>query len=59
MPIILSTDNSKEVVSKLIIDAFEKVDTEMECIYGEAKKLIETAKDYGLNDLANDMQNRL
>ena len=59
MPLIISTDNSKEVVSKLILDAFEKVDTEMECIYGEAKKLIKTAKDYGLTDLAEDMQNRL
>ena len=31
----------------------------MECIYGQAKKLIETAKHYGLKDLAEDMQNRL
>jgi len=59
MPVILSTDNSKEVVSKLILDAFEKVDIKMECIYGEAKKLIQTAKDYGLTDIAEDMQNRL
>jgi hypothetical protein len=59
MPIILSTDQNKEVISKLILDAFEKVDTEMECIYGQAKKLIETAKHYGLKDLAEDMQNRL
>jgi len=59
MPLIISTDNSKQVVSKLILDAFEKVDSEMECIYGEAKKLIQTAKDYGLTDVAEDMQNRL
>jgi len=59
MPVILSTDQSKEVVSKLISNAFEKVDTDMECIYGQAKKLIETAKDYGLKDLAEDLQNRL
>lgn len=59
MPLIISTDNSKQVVSKLILDAFEKVDSEMECIYGEAKKLIQTAKDYGLTDIAEDMQNRL
>jgi len=59
MCVIISTDNSKEVVSKLILDAFEKIDIEMECIYGEAKKLIQTAKDYGLTDIANDMQNRL
>ena len=31
----------------------------MECIYGEAKKLIQTAKDYGLTDIAEYMQNRL
>ena len=59
MPVILSTDNSKEVVSKLILDAFEKIDIEMECIYGESKKLIQTAKDYGLTDIANYMQKRL
>lgn len=56
---ILSTDSSKEVMTKLISDAFEKVDSDMECIYGQAKKLIETAKQYGLNDLATDLENKL
>lgn len=51
--------NSKETVSRLIRNAFDNVDFSTEFIYGEAKNLIQTANDFGLSELANEMQNDL
>ena len=59
MPVTISSQESKETVSKLIRQAFDRVDFDREYIYGEAARLIQTAKDYGLTELANEMQNDL
>jgi hypothetical protein len=59
MATIISTDTSKQVIEKLIDDAFEKADAEMEHIYGEQKRIIETAKDFGLKEKAIELEARL
>lgn len=51
--------NSIEVVSKLIRKEFENIDWSMDHIYGKSKELIQTAKDFGLTELAEEMQNDL
>lgn len=56
MPTTIAT-NSKETVSRLIRNDFEKIDWSMEYIYGKAHNLIQTARDFGLNDLAEEMLN--
>ena len=53
------TTESKELMHKLISDAFEAVNFEMEFIYKQAPKLIKMAKDYGFTDLAKEMEDNL
>ena len=57
MGTIISTNKSKETVSKLIRDAFDKVDTSMDYIYGKSEELIQTARDFGLEELALELEN--
>lgn len=49
------TQSSIELVSKLLRNEFEQIDFSMEYIYKRAEKLINTARDLGLNDLADEM----
>lgn len=49
--------NSKATVSQLIRTAFDKIDFSMEYIYNKADKLIRTARELGLNDLADELHN--
>jgi len=51
------SSNSKQTVSQLIRNAFDKVDFSMEYIYNESGKLIQTARDLGLNELAEELEN--
>ena len=53
------TTESKELMHKLISDAFEAVNYEMEFVYKQAPKLIKMAKDYGFTDLAKEMEDNL
>lgn len=53
------TTASIELVSNLIRKEFEQVDLNMDYIYGKADKLIATAHDLGLSELANEMSNDL
>jgi hypothetical protein len=50
-------NTSIEIVCKLIRDAFDKVDTDLDYIHDTSNKLIQTAKDFGLTELAEEMQN--
>jgi len=43
MPVKISTDESKEIVKRLIRNAFDKIDRSMDYIYNESDKLISTA----------------
>ena len=48
---------SIEIVSRLIRDAFDNL-TEFDLLFtNKAQNLIQTAKDYGLTELAEEMQN--
>lgn len=58
MPTTIS-HTSKEIVSRLIRQEFESIDWSMEYIYHNAKNLIQTATDFGLTELAEEMQNDL
>ena len=49
------TKSSTELVSRLIKNEFDKIDFTMEYIYNRAEKLINTARDLGLNDLSNEL----
>lgn len=51
------SSNSIETVSNLIRKAFDKIDFKTDYIYNEADKLINTAKDLGLIDLAEELSN--
>ena len=53
------SQGSKKTITKLIRDAFDRIDLDMDFIYGEANRLIQTAKDYGLTELAMEMENDL
>lgn len=53
------TNTSIEIVSNLIRKEFEQVDFSMDYIYNRAEKLIATAKDLGLNELAAEMSDDL
>ena len=55
--VILSTNKSKEIVSRLIRNKFDDY-TEI-WQRSRALEIIETAKHYGLNELAIEMQNDL
>lgn len=50
------TENSKEIVSRLIRNEFENLKFWQDA---EAEKLIQTAKDFGLTELAEQMSNDL
>ena len=56
---VIPTTESKELMHKLISDAFEDVNFEMEFIYKQAPKLIKMAKEYGFTDLAKEMEGNL
>lgn len=56
---ITQTLKSKETLSKIIRNAFDNIDFSMDYIYQEAPELIKTAKDYGLTQLAEEMQSDL
>ena len=49
--------NSKQTVSQLIRNAFDKIDFSMEYIYNKADGLIQTANDLGLHELAEELHN--
>lgn len=49
--------NSKETVSQLIRNAFDKIDFSTDYIYNRADELIQAAKDYGLHELAEELHN--
>lgn len=53
---ITVSEGSVETMSRLIRAEFEKIDFSMEYIYGKADSLIKTARDFGLEDLANEME---
>ena len=54
------TTESKELMHKLISDAFEAINFETEFIsIMQAPKLIKMAKDYGFTDLAKEMEDKL
>jgi hypothetical protein len=59
MPITISTQKSKETITRLIRNDFDKIDFSMDYIYGKAKELIQTAKELGLDELAQEMTNDL
>lgn len=46
---------SIETVSQLIRKEFDSLDLSLDYIYGKAQKLIDTAIDFGLYELANEM----
>ena len=56
MPVKISTEESKEIVKRLIRNAFDKIDSSMDYIYKESDKLITTAQYLGLNELAEEMK---
>ena len=56
---ITITKNSVEIVSRLIRKEFDRVNTGTDYIYKKAPKLIQTAKEWGLLELADEMQNDL
>lgn len=58
MPITI-TEPSKDIVSRLIRNEFDNIDFEMDYIYNKAPQLIKTAKEFGLLELAEKMQNDL
>jgi hypothetical protein len=49
--------NSKETVSRLIRKEFDLIDFNQEYIYEKADKLINTAQEFGLLELAIELQN--
>lgn len=51
------SQGSIETVSRLIRAEFDKIDFSMDYILGKADELIKTAKEYGLYDLAEELQN--
>lgn len=48
---------SIETVSRLIRNEFEKIDWSLEFIYNKADELIQTATDFNLYDLAEELKN--
>jgi hypothetical protein len=56
MPVKISTDESKEIVKRLIRNAFDKIDRSMDFIYNESDKLISTAQHLGLNEFAEELK---
>ena len=56
MSIKISTQKSKETLERLIRDKFHKINFELDYIYNEADTLIQTAENYGLTELANELK---
>lgn len=57
MPIIVSTEKSKEFLKRLIRNEFDNIDLSMDYIYKKSEELIDLAYDLGLTDLAIEMKN--
>ena len=57
MGITVSTIKSRETIARLIRADFDKIDFSMDYIYGKADELIQTAKDFGLIELAEELEN--
>jgi hypothetical protein len=53
------TENSKKIISRLIRKEFDSVDRTFDWISEYSDELINTAKDFELHDLANEMENDL
>ena len=58
MPITIA-ETSRETVSRLIRNEFDNIDMSIDYITGKAERLINTAKDFGLIDLAEEMESDL
>ncbi len=56
MSTTISTEKSRQTISRLIREKFEKIDFSSEYIYHEGQNLIDTARAYGLNELADELQ---
>ena len=56
MPVKISTDESKQIVKRLIRNAFDKIDKSMDYIYKESDKLISTAQYLGFNEFAEELK---
>lgn len=56
---ITLTKPSKSLVKRLIRKEFDEIDVRLEYIYNKAEKLIKTAEEFGLNELAQEMKNDL
>ena len=56
MAISMANDRSKQIMERLIRSEFDKVDLSLEYIYNVSAELIMTAKNYGLNGLAKEME---
>ncbi len=54
----MSYEQSKSIVGRLLRKEFDNLDNEI-ATYEEARELIQVAKDFGLDDLADEMQNDL
>lgn len=50
-------EKPEEILKRLIRNEFDNIDDSMEFVYNKAERLIHTARTYGLNDLAEEMQN--
>tara|TARA_R110002051_G_scaffold224048_1_gene287248 strand:+ start:6419 stop:6610 length:192 start_codon:yes stop_codon:yes gene_type:complete len=57
MATTLSTKKNKETLSRLIRKEFDKIDFSMDYIYQKSDELIDLARSYGLDDLADEMNN--
>lgn len=57
MATTISTEKSKEILTRLIRNEFDKIDFSMDYIYQKSDELIALAIKYGLKDLANEMAN--
>ena len=56
MAIKISTEKSKALIEGLIRAEFDKIDFAMDYIYNKADDLINTAENYGLFKLAEEMR---
>jgi hypothetical protein len=55
MPTTIS-HTSKELVERLIMNEFNRIDFTMDFIYGKADKLINLAKEFGLDELSEQLK---
>ena len=47
---------SKDTICRMFRNEFEKIDKSMDYIFNRSGILIQAAKDYGLNDLAEELK---